>query len=139
MATMASEVSMSKRSLKLRKASVSPIESLKKYRLAISEGEKLDQPKYEPLMVNALQVLAVRKPGRVPWSQLHNSWFAARLREATLQGDKHYFELLIHELLASIGIYAPPAGVFTPWPRSELNRWAVFGFGPAPRLARRLQ
>jgi hypothetical protein len=103
---------------KIRRTSGSPIESLKKYRFALSEGKKLDQPKYEPVMVNALKLSTVGKPGRVPWTQLGNSWLAVRLREATEQCDQHYFKLLIHELLASISIYPPPAGVFTPWPRT---------------------
>jgi hypothetical protein len=108
---------MSKRGAATGRKRVSLAESIGKYVLARNDAE----PALNALRLsarNARQSSALPKPGRVPWSELANSWLTAQLKEAERDGDPIYFKLLIHQLLAGIDIHNPPAGVFTPWPRT---------------------
>jgi len=89
--------------------------------------------------------------GKLPWCELGDSWIAKALREAQGENDPYLFKLLVRHLLATIDIYTPPPGVFTPFPKkgtpgrraSSSNEklyetWESMGCPSMTELARRV-
>jgi hypothetical protein len=94
---------------------VSFTKSLIKYLSIEAEGEEIDGSRQADFVAGAPPPSS---RGKLPWCELGDSWIAEALRDAAGEDDPNLFKLLLRYLLATIGIYPPPPGVFTPFPKT---------------------